>query len=61
MRSCVITPGTLADQVDPVTNNFLIAVVVAPTGIGLAAYDASTGELWHQVLGDDAAKVYLRR
>ena len=53
----VITPGTYADQVDPVTNNFLIAVVVAPTGMGLAACDGSTGELLAtQVLGDDAAK-----
>ena len=54
----VITPGTLADQVDPVTNNFLIAVVAAPAGMGLAACDASTGELLAtQVLSDDAAKV----
>ncbi len=52
----VVTPGTLADQVDPVTNNFLIAVVAAPGGMGLAACDASTGELLAtQVLGDDAA------
>ena len=52
----VVTPGTLADQVDPVTNNFLIAVVAAPGGMGLAACDASTGEfLATQALGDDAA------
>jgi len=54
----VITPGTLADQVDPVMNNFLIAVVAAPAGMGLAACDASTGELLAtQALGDDASRV----
>ncbi len=54
----VVTPGTLADAVDPAVNNFLIAVVAASAGIGLAACDASTGELLAtQALGDDASRL----
>ncbi len=51
----VVTPGTLADQVDPGRNNFLIAVVATESGVGLASCDASTGELAAtQADGDDA-------
>ncbi len=54
----VVTPGTLADAVDPAVNNFLIAVVAEAAGIGLAACDASTGELLAtQAVGDDAARL----
>lgn len=51
----VVTPGTLADQVDPVENNFLISVIRTQSGVGLASCDASTGELAAtQVNGGDA-------
>ena len=51
----VVTPGTLADQVDPVENNFLISVIRTQSGVGLASCDASTGELaTTQVNGGDA-------
>ncbi|MEA4882256.1 MAG: DNA mismatch repair protein MutS [Clostridia bacterium] len=56
----VVTPGTLTEQVDPRRNNFLVAVltVTGGSGAGLAACDASTGELSAtQVDGPDAMKL----
>jgi DNA mismatch repair protein MutS len=43
----VITPGlvTDSDQLSANANNFLCAVEVTPTEVGLALYDLSTGEL----------------
>ncbi len=43
----VITPGTVthAEQLDASTNNWLCAVELQPTGVGIALLDVSTGQL----------------
>ncbi|HEX2171940.1 MAG TPA: DNA mismatch repair protein MutS, partial [Dehalococcoidia bacterium] len=43
---CVVTPGTATDPglISPTENGYLIALVEAKDGIGLASIDASTGE-----------------
>ncbi|MDX2051080.1 MAG: DNA mismatch repair protein MutS [Polyangiaceae bacterium] len=52
----VITPGTVTSEehLSPNTNNWLCAVEVAPSGIGLALLDLSTGELRATELADVA-------
>ena len=44
----VITPGTITDTqfLDGAANNFLLAVHRAPSALGVALVDISTGEFW---------------
>ncbi len=49
----VVTPGTLSEDVllDARQHNYLAAIAVSDTGLGLAWLDMSIGEVWLQPLG----------